>query len=339
MTVKPMRERNQVMVAIWGTVLAAAVVLLAMNLGNLPFVNSTSTYYADFANADGLKAGDDVRVQGMSVGEVESVDVQGDHVHVEFDIESDLHLGGSSRATIEVATVLGNLFMQVESAGSGRLAVGATIPVGRTTVPYSLLDALNAFGHFSGKTDLPKLRTSLSTLARSVAGISSKDVKAALRGLTAVSSTLAAKQGQISDLLAAANSITKTLNTNSDALVQLLVQGEDFLRLVKSRHAVISQLLRDTARLGSELDKLFAKNGTQLDSLLADLDTVTDVLVKEKKQLQAAIVNLGQFSVNITNVGGAGPWLDLLTPVMVVPDNQIKGCGKSPGTGAEPCDP
>ncbi len=62
--VKPMRERNQVAVAVWGTVLVAAVVLLAMNLGNLPFVNSTNTYYADFANADGLKSGDEVRVRG-----------------------------------------------------------------------------------------------------------------------------------------------------------------------------------------------------------------------------------------------------------------------------------
>ncbi len=43
--------------------------------------------------------------------------------------------------------------------------------------------------------------------------------------------------------------------------------------------------------------------------------------------------------MNITNVTGAGPWLDLLTPTVVVPDNQIVGCGKSPATQKKPCNP
>ena len=150
-----MKERNQVSVAIWGTIIAAAVVLVSVNLGSLPFVNSTHTYYADFANADGLKSGDDVRVEGISAGSVESVKVEGDHVHVAFTLKSGIALGGTSRASIEVATVLGNLFMQVESAGPGRLGAGDTIPVSRTVVPYSLLGALNAFGKFSGDTDIP----------------------------------------------------------------------------------------------------------------------------------------------------------------------------------------
>jgi ABC-type transporter Mla subunit MlaD len=82
------------------------------------------------------------------------------------------------------------------------------------------------------------------------------------------------------------------------------------------------------------------RNGAQLTSLFRDLDTVTAVLVKEKEQLQQAIVSLGQFGVNITNIAGSGPWLDLLTPTAVVPDNQIVGCGTNPDALAEkPCSP
>jgi hypothetical protein len=76
-----------------------------------------------------------------------------------------------------------------------------------------------------------------------------------------------------------------------------------------------------------------------LTTLLANLDAVTGVLAKEKAHLQAAIVNLGQFSINFTNVGGSGPWLDLLTPTTVVPDNQIVGCGKNPAAQKKPCNP
>jgi phospholipid/cholesterol/gamma-HCH transport system substrate-binding protein len=212
---KPMRERNQVSVAIWGTLLAAVLVLVAVNLDKLPFVNSTNTYYADFENADGLASGDDVRVLGISVGTVGSVRVQGDHVHVEFTVRSGLRLGDASDASIEVATVLGNLYLQVESAGRGTLAENATIPQSRTTVPYSLLGAFNAFGRFSRKTQLPVLRKSLATLARTVSGIAPKDVTAALKGLSDVAGTLAAKQDEVSSVLTSASAIVKTLNDNS----------------------------------------------------------------------------------------------------------------------------
>jgi phospholipid/cholesterol/gamma-HCH transport system substrate-binding protein len=336
---KAMKERNQVSVAIVGTILAAAVVLLSMNLRSLPFLHSEHTYYADFANADGLKKGDDVRVEGISVGSVKSVAVQGDHVHVKFGVKSDIDLGGTSRATIEVATVLGNLFMQLESAGPGRLAPGATIPVARTVVPYSLLGALNAFGEFSEKTNIPTLQTSLRTLASTISGITPSDAKAALRGLADVSSTLAGKQQQVSEILQAAESIVHTLNQNSGALVGLLVQGDEFLKLVEQRHALVNQLLRDTALLGNQLRTLMNRNAAQLDTLLSSLDRVTALLVKEKQQLQNSITFLGQFGVNITNVTGAGPWLDLLTPTAVIPDNQVRGCGANPAADKKPCDP
>jgi phospholipid/cholesterol/gamma-HCH transport system substrate-binding protein len=315
-------------------------VLVSINLSKLPFIHPTNDYYANFQNADGLKSGDDVRVEGISVGSVDSVNVQGDHVHVAFSLKSDIKLGGQSGASIEVATVLGNLFMQIESAGSGTLHTGETIPIARTVVPYSLLGALNAFGKFSEQTDIPKLQRSLRTLASTLNGISPRDAKAALRGLANVSSTLASKQQQVSQVLQAADSITRTLNQNSGALVGLLVQGDEFLKLVEQRQALVSQLLRDTARLGAQLRTLIARNGAQLGTLFASLDTVTALLAKEKQQLQNAVVYLGQFGVNISNATGAGPWLDLLTPSAVVPDNQVHGCGTKPAAiKKKPCSP
>jgi phospholipid/cholesterol/gamma-HCH transport system substrate-binding protein len=334
---KPMRERNQIVVALVGTAVAVAVVLLSLNLGRIPFLHPSKTYHAQFANADGLKGGDDVRVAGINVGKVKKVDVEGDHVRIDFTVKAGLKLGDASRASIEVATVLGNLFMQVESAGAGQLRSGQTIPVQRTTVPYTLIGALNQFGEFSKQTDLPKLRESLKTLSQTINGISPKEADAALKGLADVAQTLAGKQAQISQILTSATAITNTLNSNSGALVSLLMQGDEFLQLIEQRHQVISDLLRDTARLGTQLSQLIATNGAQLQGLLGNLNSVTAVLAKEKDQLQRATAVLGQFSINVTNATGSGPWLDLLTPVAVVPDNQIVGCGQNPNTALGPC--
>jgi phospholipid/cholesterol/gamma-HCH transport system substrate-binding protein len=105
------------------------------------------------------------------------------------------------------------------------------------------------------------------------------------------------------------------------------------------RQAVVSALLKDTARLGTQLRGLMQRNGAQLGSFFDSLDTVSALLVREKTQLQRAIVYLGQFGVNITNVTGAGPWLDLLSPSVVVPDNQIHNCGPDPAAQKKPCGP
>ncbi|HZY76559.1 MAG TPA: MCE family protein [Jatrophihabitantaceae bacterium] len=323
--------------ALVGTVLVAAVVLASLNLDKLPFVHRTVTYHAQFANADGLRPGDDVRVEGISVGKVNAVKVEGSHVRVDFTVRSGLHLGGASSASIEVATVLGDLFMQVVSGGPGTLPSGGTIPVSRTTVPYTLLDAFDQVGEFGDQTDLPALRTSLRTVAATLQGIAPDDARAALNGLADVSQTLAGKQQQISRILTAAASITDTLNNNSAALVQVLGQSNEFLALLRRRQQVIDSLLRHTVQLGRQLRELIDRNGAQLQPLLSNLDKVGQVLAADKQQLQQAVVNLGSFSVNIANATGSGPWLDLLSPVAVTPDNVIVGCGPQPDSKSGPC--
>lgn len=334
--IRPMRERNQITVAVVGTALAVAFVLLSMNLGKIGFLHPSHSYHAEFANADGLKSGDDVRVEGVSVGKVKRVAVDRDRVRVDFTVRSGLKLGDQSRASVEVATVLGNLFMQVESAGSGTMRPGGTIPLARTSVPYTLIGALNQFGSFSQQTDLGQLRASLHTLAQTVSGISPKDADAALTGLSNIAQTVAGKQKQIQQILSATDSITSTLNSRSSALVALLGQGDEFLQLLNQRSAAIDQLLADTERLGSQLSQLMSRNGAQLSSLLGSLNSVTSVLATERTQLQTATRVLGNFSVNIANATGAGPWLDLLSPVSVISDNQIVACGPHP-TGKKPC--
>lgn len=334
---KPMRERNQVTVAIVGTILIATALLVSTNLDKLPFLNSTKSYTAHFPNAEGLREGDDVRVEGISVGSIDSIKVDGAHVDVGFTIKSDVTLGRDSRASIEVATVLGNLFLQIESAGPGSLPDGATLAKSGT-VPYSLLEALNAFGNFSRRTQIGTLRKSLDTLSTTINAVAPPDVKAALHGLSDVATTIASKQQDISSILRSANTVVSTLNQNSDALVSLLAQGDEFLKLVEQRHAVISRLLADTANLGRQLRRLIGKDGAQFTALFRNLDTVTGVLRKERAALQNAVVNLGQFSINITNATGSGPFLDLFSPTVLVPDNQIKACGPHPETvSKKPC--
>jgi len=329
-----MQERDQALVAIVGTVIGALLVLLSMNLRHLPLVSSSGTgYRAEFVNSGGLTSGADVRVAGISVGRVSSVKVSGDHVEVRFTVRGNVRLGSTSSASVEIATVLGQLFMQVESSGPGRLSPRDPIPVARTTVPYTLLDAFGALGQNTQQTDLPTLRRSLDQLAATVNATSPADVSATLSGLSRMAQAVASRQSEITALLHDAGQVAQTLATNGSALVSLLSQGDTFLQMLIQRHAAINQLLADTAQLGAELHSLIAQNGAQLTPLLTNLATVSGVLAADRTQLEQSIKAVGQFSTNIANVTGSGPWVDLLLPAALEPDNVIAACGTHPTPG------
>jgi phospholipid/cholesterol/gamma-HCH transport system substrate-binding protein len=333
MPMKGLRERDQAVVAIVGTLVGALIVVLSMNLNRLPFLQSNSSYRAEFVNSGGLTKGAAVRVAGMSVGSVSSVRVIGDHVEVRFTVRRGLKLGSQSGASVEIATVLGELFMQVESAGPGTLAPGSAIPVARTTVPYTLLDAFDALGHNAAATNLPQLRTSLDQLAATLNATSPADVTATLTGLTRMAQAVASRQGEISQLLVDAQQVAKTLATNGAALVNLMSDADTFVQMLNARHDVINRLLADTATLGVELDALIAHDGAQLTPLLNNLKTVSGVLAADRTDIEKSIKTLGQFSTNITNVTGSGPWVDIMLPALLEPDNVIAACGVHPKPG------
>lgn len=328
-----LRRRDPAVVAIVVTVIGALVVLLSVNLDRVPFLNSSTEYHAEFANAAGLGVGDDVRVAGLTVGSVSSIAVEGGHVDVGLELTEDVALGSTTSASVEVATVLGALFVQLDSAGPGRLADGATIPLARTAVPYTLIDVLDQAAGNTIRTDLPTFRRSLDTLAATLRGIKPDDVRATLEGITKVSTALASRQQGISRLLADTDTVLKSLSEKRESLVRLTGDAAVFARMLHERRDVINRLLTNTAALGREVSVLISRNGAKLGAVLAQLNGITAVLARDSRQLTASITQLGQFSTNVANVSGSGPWLDVLLPAFLEPDNVIAACGPNPKPG------
>ena len=77
-TIKPLAERNRLVVGLVGILVVVAVVIAAFSYDKLPFIKGTSDYSAYFAEAGGIKPGSDVRVSGMSVGRVSDIRLEGD---------------------------------------------------------------------------------------------------------------------------------------------------------------------------------------------------------------------------------------------------------------------
>jgi phospholipid/cholesterol/gamma-HCH transport system substrate-binding protein len=120
---------------------SALVVLLAVAISVVatPWWNgvTTDTFTAYFANANGLYSGDEVRILGVAVGTVDSIEPQPDTTKVTFSIDRKYPVPADAKAAILSPSLVSARAIQVVPAYSGgpKLAAGASISQDRTAVP------------------------------------------------------------------------------------------------------------------------------------------------------------------------------------------------------------
>ncbi len=305
----PFRERNPVIVGAVSLVVVLGLILLAFNAEKLPVIGGGDTYYADFSEAGGLKANDEVRIAGVRVGKVDSVSLDGDHVKVAFRIDSGADFGTATRAAIKVKTLLGAMYLALEPAGAGQLPQGSEIPVARTSSPYDVVQAFSGLARTSERIDTHRLARSLTTLA-DLTRNTPENFRKALSGVSALSSNLAARNEQIGTLLQHLHTVTTTLNDRDQDIVGLMKDSAVLFKALVKRRDAVHDLLRSTSALSVELTKLVRQSRADLHPALTHLSRVVDVLEKNSDNIDQSIRLMGPFYRVFANTLGGGPWFD-----------------------------
>ena len=217
---KPFRERNLVVIGLIGFVVIALVMLASFRADRLPIIGAGDTYKASFAEIGGLKEGNEVRVAGVSVGNVNGIELKGDHVDVTFKLDKGTELGKDTGAAIKVRTLLGAEFLALTPSGSGELAKGATIPLSRTVPPYNVVEAFSDLSTTTDELDVDEVSKALDALAE-VAARTPKEFRGAIKGVSDLSANLAARDQQINTLLVNLKKVSTVLNATGPDLERL----------------------------------------------------------------------------------------------------------------------
>ncbi|MCW0190968.1 MAG: MlaD family protein, partial [Rhodococcus sp.] len=138
----------------------------ALGIPKLWYNVRTSAYTAELANASGLSDTDPVYVAGVPAGRVDSIDLAGDHVVVNFRLDKDQPLGNQSTATVRLKTVLGKRYLEIVPAGVVDDSDARVIPLSRTTVPYSLDDVSSDATTAATGVDLQAMESMMNTLSQ-----------------------------------------------------------------------------------------------------------------------------------------------------------------------------
>ncbi|MGH3470845.1 MAG: MCE family protein [Nocardioidaceae bacterium] len=333
----PFRERNPVTIGAVGLVTIALLILAAFRAQDLPLIGGGDTYYANFSEAGGLTVGDEVRIAGVRVGQVEAITLDHGHVNVAFRIDNGTQFGPMTAASIRIKTLLGAMYVALAPSGPGSLAPGSTIPLSRTTSPYDVVQAFSGLADTEQRINTTRLATSLNVLA-GLAKNTPADVRASLDGLSRLSRNVAARNQQLQTLFHNAAGLSKVLADRNANLRVLFSDGDVLLRALYARRAAIHNLLVASVQLSRQLTGLVHDSRADLKPALEHLQNVVDMLNGRQVQLDQSLRLAAPFYRVFANTLGTGPWFDnFIQNLPPVPNLQhLSGVTSVPGLGGGP---
>ncbi|GAB2653864.1 MCE family protein [Nocardia goodfellowii] len=309
-------------IGVVGIVVALCISLTALQFTQLPFIRGGANFTAYFADAGGLVPGDAVQVAGVRSGQVDKVELDGAKVLVKFSLDEAIVLGDKTSAAIKTNTVLGRKSLEVTPTGHGALRKEDTIPLERTTSPYSLNDALSELGATVQGLDMQQVDKTLDALSETFADTPAP-LRSALDGVTALSRSINTRDEALTQLLTRAQSVTKVLADRGNQINALLLDGNNLLGELDRRRAAIGQLIVNVNGIAQQLTGLVNDNEPQLKNTLDRLNSVLGVLERNKQNLYDAMDNLGPYAAALGEQVGSGPWFNAYAVNLNSPALQI----------------
>lgn len=306
---KPFRERNPVLIGAISIAVLALMLVAALRADDLPLIGGGDTYHASFTEAGGLSPGDPVRIAGVRVGEVDSIELKDGEVDVAFRVKTDVPLGETTQAHIRVQTILGQMYVALVPAGEGSLAEGGTIPSDRTRPPFNVVDAFEGLAETSEGIDTDQLGEALTTLA-DLTRNSPEEFRAALDGLSSLAQVVVKRDAELNSLLKNTQRVSRVLDDRDEDIIALMEDADVLFEALVSRRQAIHDMLVATSELSNELTTFVDETRADLKPALLKLEAVLDVLNKNADNIDQAIRLAGPFARLYTQAFGNGPWWD-----------------------------
>jgi phospholipid/cholesterol/gamma-HCH transport system substrate-binding protein len=312
------RGSNLVKAGFIGVVLIMLTIAVGLQPERLIAWATAIRYHALFAEAGGITVGNDVTVSGIKVGSVTSVALDNGDALVGFTIGGQYPLGSDTNAHIRTGTLLGERVLALDSAGDGDLKPNSTIPITRTSSPYSLSDAVGDLGRNTAGTHTDTLNQSLDTLSETLDQIAPQ-LGPTFDGLARVSQSLNNRNQSLAELLKTAGQVTAIFSERSQQVNSLILNANDLVAVLNDRRNAIAGLLRYTSAVSKELTGLVADNEKRLAPALKQLNEVTAVLEKNRDNLTKMLPGAAKYYLTQSEIVANGAYYNAYIPNIIFP--------------------
>lgn len=282
------------------TTMATAV--LVVTIGNVSF-GSTREYQAVFSDVTGLNEGDDVRIAGVRIGTVESIEIEDkDLAKVSFSVEEKQRLDQSTNAKIRYRNLVGQRYVSLAqgSGPSGTLEEGDTIPLRRTEPALDLTVLFNGFKPLFtalSPDDVNKLSYEIIKVFQGEGGT----VESLLAHTASVTNTLADRDKVVGELITNLNDVLETLGQRDKELTGFIQELQQFVTgLSQDREAIlgsldsVSLLAEETSGLVTETRPAIVEDIKQLRRLSGNLNRNSKVIDDSLQILPLKLQKVGR---------------------------------------------
>jgi phospholipid/cholesterol/gamma-HCH transport system substrate-binding protein len=251
---------------------------------------------ADIERGPNLFAGARVRVRGVEVGKVVSVDPEPDFVHLTMEIEEGIDVPAGARLAVIPVTVISDRYVQLFPAykEGPTLADGDHIALGDTSIPAELDDVLNQLQGLLEALE-PQQDEERGSLARLITSLDK-----VFRGRSAeLAGTLEGSATVLENLADSHSDITRLIQ-NLDRLFVSLASRSSQIGIVNERFRLVTEALlgdqenlegtiENITFLSDEVAGLIADSGDDLGESLGRLAHVLRVVLKHQDALSEGV--------------------------------------------------
>ncbi|MDQ0993776.1 MCE family protein [Streptomyces sp. V3I7] len=297
--------------SLFALVTIAATTLLAATIVNISFAPK-DTYHAVFSDVTGLEQGDDIRVAGVRVGEVEDIRIRHRTLaEVTFTVTADRPLRRSTNAVVRYRNLVGQRYVALtEGVGDGtRLRPGGTIPLARTRPALDLNALLNGFKPLFAAlspSDVNQLATEIIRTLQGEGGT----VNSLLAHTASLTTTLADRDKLIGSVIDNLNTVLQTLDQRGARFSELIEQLRRVISGLSADRKPIGESLVNIADLSGATSGLLRDARPPLKDDIAGLTELTGTLNNHQTTVEGVLKRLPNKLDKLTGTASYGSWFN-----------------------------
>lgn len=304
---------------------AVAVALSALLAGGVAVAVRSAFFEphpirAYFATATAIYPGDEVRISGLKVGTIESIEPHGAYTELTMRIDPGVPIPADANAVIVAQNLVAARYVQLTPAyrpGDGpTMADGTVIPLDRTAIPVewdevkTQLDRLATDLGPTGAGSTTSIGRFVDTAATAMDGNGDK-LRQTLAQLSGVGRILANGGGNLVDVIKNLQTFVTTLRDSNTQIVSFQNRLATLSSVLDGGRSDLDAALTNLAEAVGEVRRFVAGSRNQTAEQIQRLANVTDNLVAHEMDIENILhvaPNAFANGYNIYNPDTGTPW-------------------------------
>lgn len=285
--------------------LVVGVLIVVYGLGG----TKRTTVTAYFDNANGMFSGDEVRILGMPVGEIETIEPQPQRVKVTFWIDAEYPVPADAKAVVLSPTLVTARAIQLVPAYTGgpQMQTGAVIPQNRTAVPVEWDDLREQLQKLSETLQPTKpggvssLGGFVNTAADNLRG-EGGNIRDSIIKLSQAFSALGDRSGDLFGTIKSLSALVSALQSSTDLMRQLNRNFAATTALLANDPNEVGQAAIDLNLAVTDVTQFVEENRDALGTTADKLASVSSTLVEMEPDIKQLLHILPTIQANFVNI-------------------------------------